>query len=265
MKSDMTFEIRTETLNLSVADGTTMPAYVARPADGTPRGGLLVLQEAFGVNAHIRDLTERFARAGYTAIAPALYHRTDAAFEGTYTNFSGVVSHFSALTDAGQTADMRAAYDWLTSAEGGNVSEVGSTGYCMGGRASFLADVELPLRASISYYGGSISPDPHSPPMFPDLLGRASELHAPILLFWGGQDDHIGADVVRTIGDALTKAKKSYTQVVFSQAGHGFFCDARDAYNSDAAVQSWALTLAFLAVHLGRNDRGEEDGQKPAP
>ena len=248
MTDTLTPDIQTQTVLLNVSDGTTMPAYVARPASGGGKAGLLVLQEAFGVNAHIRDLTERFARAGYTALAPALFHRTGPDFEGSYTDFAAVMPHMQALSDAGQTADIQAAYDWLKSEAGGGASAVGSTGYCMGGRASFLADTLLPLQASVSFYGGGITGSPM--PMFPDLLAHAKDLHAPILLFWGGKDGHIGPEIVRAVEDALKAAEKPYTQVVFSEADHGFFCDARASYNPDAAAQAWPLTLAFLAAHL---------------
>jgi len=250
-----TSDIQTQTVNLPVFDGTTMPAYVARPAGGRPAPGLLVFQEAFGVNAHIRDITERFARAGYTAVAPALFHRTDPHFAGLYTDFAAAMPHMQGLTDDGQSADMQAAFDWLKSESGGNAPKVGSTGYCMGGRASFLADAILPLQASVSYYGGGIAAGPHpilrTGAGFPDLLGRAPDLHAPLLLFWGGKDTHIGPDLTQAVEDAVKAAGKPYTQVVFSEAAHGFFCDARAAYNPEAAAQAWPLTLAFLAAHLG--------------
>ena len=103
-------EITTEIVTLSASDGTTLPAYVAKPAGDGPHPAILVFQEAFGVNAHIRDVVERFARAGYTALAPALFHRTDAHFEGVYTDFAAAMLHFTALTDAGLTADIEAAY-----------------------------------------------------------------------------------------------------------------------------------------------------------
>ena len=237
-------EITTETITLPVTDGTTMPAYVARPTSPGPHPGLLVMQEAFGINAHIKDVTERFAREGYTAIAPALFHRTDGYFEGKYTDFGAVMPHMQALTDVGQTADIQAAYQWLTT--DGGASAVASTGYCMGGRASFLADTLLPLKASVSYYGGGIVPNG----FFPELLSKASDLHAPILLFWGGKDDHIGTKAVRSVEDTLIAAGKPYEQMVFSQADHGFFCDARESYNPEAARQAWALTLEFLKTYV---------------
>lgn len=239
-------EITTETVTLSVSDGTTMPAYVARPMSSGPHPGLLVFQEAFGVNAHIKDIAERFARAGYLAIAPALFHRTDAGFEGIYTDFAAAMPHAMALTDTSQTADIQAAYQWLTTT--GGASAVGSTGYCLGGRASFLADTLLPLKASVSYYGGGIAPSEGLP--FPGLLDKAADLHGPILLFWGGLDSHIDAEQISTTEAALKAAGKPYTQVVFSNADHGFFCDARASYNPDAARQAWALTLEFLATYV---------------
>ena len=242
----MAEEITTETVNLTVPDGTAMPAYVARPTSSGPHPGILVFQEAFGVNAHIQDVTKRFARAGYTAIAPALFHRTDPNFEGIYTDFGPAMTHLKALTDDGQAADIHAAYEWLTT-EGG-ASAVASIGYCMGGRTSFLADSLLPLKASVSYYGGGIAPSEGSP--FPSLLDRAAGLNAPILLFWGGLDDHIGTPQVQAVEAALKAAGRNYAQVVFSQADHGFFCDARASYNPDAARQAWALTLEFLATYL---------------
>ncbi len=174
----------------------------------------------------------------------ALFHRTDGSFEGIYTDFGPVMPHMAALTDDGQTADIQAAYSWLTT-EGG-ASAVVSTGYCMGGRTSFLADTLLPLKASVSYYGGGIAPNG----FFPELLTKAPALNAPILLFWGGKDEHIGTDAVRSVEDALKSAGKPYAQVVFSEADHGFFCDARASYNPEAARSAWALTLEFLATYV---------------
>ena len=123
-----------------------------------------------------------------------------------------------------------------------------STGYCVGGRVSFLANTLLPLSASVSYYGGGIAPSEGSP--FPSLLEKAVDLHAPMLLFWGGKDGHLGPDVIQSVDTALRTAKKNYTQVVFSEADHGFFCDARASYNPEAARQAWALTLEFLATFM---------------
>jgi carboxymethylenebutenolidase len=235
---------KTEYVSLSVNDGSSMRAYVAHP-DGKPRAGLLVFQEAFGVNSHIRDVTERFAREGYLSISPELFHRTGPGLEAGYANFGEVMPHLQALTDAGLAADIQAAYQWLKNGEAKSL-QVGATGYCMGGRTSIQAALTVPLDCAISYYGGGIAPSP----MFPNLLDRLKDLAAPVLLFWGGLDAHIPTDAVQAVTAKLTEEKKDYVNVVFSKADHGFFCDARASYNPVAAKEAWSLTLEFLSLHL---------------
>lgn len=224
-------------VTLDVADGTTMRAYVARPAGAGPHPGLLVLQEAFGVNAHIRDVARRFAAAGYLAIAPELFHRTAPGFEGDYGNMQGVMPHLNAMTIPGNEADLRAAFEWLRGEGGADPARIAAVGYCMGGRCAWLANATLPLAAAISYYGGGIAPG---------LLDRAAALAGPQLLFWGGRDARILPEHYRAVEDALRAAERRYASVVFSQAAHGFFCDARREYDAAAATESWALALAFL-------------------
>jgi carboxymethylenebutenolidase len=235
---------QTEYVTLAVADGSSMRAYVARPA-GTPRAGLIVFQEAFGVNPHIRDVTERFAREGYLSIAPELFHRTAPGLEAGYTDFGAVLPFMQALKDPELEADIRAAFNWLQNSSGFPNLALCSVGYCMGGRTACLAALTVPLAASISYYGGGIAPSPY----FPGLLERLKDLSSPMLLFWGGLDHNIGPDQVQAVNSALRKAKKTWVNVEFSHADHGFFCDARGSYNKEAASEAWALTLAFLASH----------------
>jgi carboxymethylenebutenolidase len=240
-------EIRTEWITLQVADGTTMRAYGARPQEGRPRAGLLVFQEAFGVNAHIRDIAERFAREGYHALAPELFHRTASGFEGEYNNFAAVMPHVQALRDQDLEADVRSAYTRLRENLGVPEAPLACIGFCMGGRVSFLTNSLLPVKASISFYGGGIAPNP----MSPGLLSRAGDLHAPQLLFWGGLDKHIGPEQTHAVTEALGKAGKPFVNVEFSDADHGFFCNARASYNPAASPQAWALTHAFLNYYLG--------------
>ena len=236
--------MNTEYVTLSVSDGTSMKAYVAHP-DGTPKGAVLVLQEAFGVNPHIRDIAERFAREGYLSIAPELFHRTGEGVECGYTDFATVMPHMQALKDEGLAADITAAHSWLVA--NGSGLKIASIGYCMGGRAAFLAGLTVPLACAISYYGGGIA----NSQFFPGLLGRVSELNAPVMTLWGGLDQHIGLAQVREVEDALKAAGKTYVNVTFGYADHGFFCDARAQYNAMAAKEARALTLAFLKNHVG--------------
>ena len=243
-------DIRTEYVDLKVSDGTSMRAYVAGPTGAAAKPGLLVIQEAFGVNAHIRGVTERFAREGYLAIAPELFHRTAPGFEGRYDDFPSVMGHMQALKDPSMEADLHAAHEWLHSNGAGESSS--AVGFCMGGRAAFLAALSLPLKCAVSFYGGGIAPTQYGA----GLLGRTSELRAPVLLFWGGRDQHIGADQVHQTVEALRGAKKSFVNVEFSDADHGFFCDARPSYNPAAAAEAWPLTLAFLKTNSSAHDHG---------
>ena len=240
-------EIRSEYVELKVSDGTTMQAWTARPTAGGSLPGLLVFQEAFGVNAHIRDVTQRFAREGFVAIAPELFHRTGPGFEGDYNSFPTVVPHLNALKDDQMEADQRSAFDWLT-AQGVAEGRIGAVGYCMGGRAAFLAGLTLPLGCATSYYGGGIAPRGSNP----GLLARAKDLRCPALLFWGGKDKHLPQDQVRAVRDSLTEAGKNFINVEFSDADHGFFCDQRGSYNPIAAAEAWPLTLAFLRLHTAQ-------------
>ncbi|MGC9994246.1 MAG: dienelactone hydrolase family protein [Terriglobia bacterium] len=237
--------IKTEWITLKVADGTAMRVYVARPEDSNPYPGLLVYHEAFGVNAHIRDVTERFAREGYLALAPDLFHRTAPGFEGTYDQFDLAKPHVIALTHRDLEADVRSAYEWLRAQPGNQGRQIACVGFCMGGRVAVLTNVVLPVSAAISFYGGGIAPNPFSP----GLLDRAGDLHAPQMLLWGGLDKHLGPEVTRAVTEAIRAAGKPFVNVEFSDADHGFFCDARSSYNPNAARQAWALALAFLSVY----------------
>jgi carboxymethylenebutenolidase len=239
-------EISSAFVQLSVNDGTTMRAWAARPKEEGAHSGLLVFQEAYGVNAHIRDIAGRFAREGFVAVAPELFHRTGAAFEGRYDDFPSTASHMKALNDASMAADLRAAHDWLRGTIGPAIP-IFAIGYCMGGRAAFLAALTLPLAGAISYYGGGIAPSAANP----GLLGRASGIQAPLLLFWGGRDKHIPPEQVRLVTDALRAAGKNFVNVEISNADHGFFCDARASYSPAAALLAWPLTLAFLRAKSG--------------
>ena len=230
--------VKDATVTLEVRDGTQMNAYVARPSEGDTHPGLLVFQEAYGVNEHIRDVTRRFAAQGFVAIAPELFHRTaPRGFEGSYSDFAGVMPHMKAVTPEDAIADAQAAFDWLRVQTDVSPNDISSIGYCMGGRISFLANSALPLKAAISYYGGNIAPA---------LLDRASMLHGPMLFFWGGMDKHIPPEQREQVIDALKQNGKKYVNVEISDADHAFFCDARPAYNARASQLAWALTLEFL-------------------
>jgi carboxymethylenebutenolidase len=230
-------QIVQEKTELAVADGTRMGAYVARPERGGPHPGLLVFQEAFGVNHHIRSVSDRFAAEGYVVIAPELFHRTAPGFEGSYTDFEAVRPHLQSVTPETAEHDIRAAYEWLRGNAQVKADAISSIGFCLGGRVSFIANSIVQLRGAVSFYGGGIAPG---------LLDRAAKLQAPSLFVWGGLDKHITPEHRRAVVDSLSAQKKIFVNAEFSRADHGFFCDERATYEPHSARQAWALTLEFL-------------------
>jgi carboxymethylenebutenolidase len=227
---------------VEVGDGSRMALYVARPAERKNAPAIIVLQEAFGLNGHIRDIAERCAREGYVAVAPELFHRSaEHGFEGSYDNFEAVMQHYQSVTDSGLDADLQATLNWLRVDPQCDAERIAALGFCMGGRAAFVANAVLPLRAAVSFYGGGIAPT---------YLPRASQQHGPLLLIWGGLDAHIDLAQRRAVGDALRAAQKAFVEVEYSDADHGFFCDQRASHHPAAASEAWALTLAFLRNRL---------------
>ena len=233
--------MQTQTISLSVDQANDMNAYVVSPDDKNSYPAIIVFQEAFGVNDHIKNVAEKISAEGYIAIAPELFHRT--APPGTtisYTNFDAVRPHMSALTIEGLIADINATYNWLQQDQQVIKNKIGAVGFCLGGRVSFLANATLPLSASVSYYGGSIQ----------TIADKAKDLHSPQLFFWGGLDKHILPEHREAITKALDDAGKEYINTVISYADHGFNCDARTSYNPKAAKEAWAMTLAFFKNNL---------------
>jgi len=229
-----------EDVTLNVSDGTSMKAFVARPKENANFPGMMVFQEAFGVNPYIKDVTERFAGEGFIAIAPELFHRTAPGFEGSYDNYEEVRKHTQALTVDNLIADITAAYNWLKDYARILPDQIASIGFCLGGRVSFLANTSFKLKAAISFYGGNIT----------SILDRVPKMEAPQLMFWGGLDKHIGHDQITAVTDTLKEKNINFVNVVFSDADHGFFCDARSSYNPDASKQAWALTNTFLKTYV---------------
>ncbi|QDA61527.1 dienelactone hydrolase family protein [Hymenobacter jejuensis] len=228
-------------VSLQASDNTQLNAYTAFPSTPGTYPGIILLQEAFGVNAHIRSVADRLAQEGFVVIAPELFHRTAApGLEIPYSDFASAAPHFQGITPEGLTADLQASLAWLQAQDNVVADKIGSIGFCLGGRVSFLANAVLPLAAAVSYYGGGT----HT------LTDRAQDLHAPHLFFWGGLDKHISKEQIASVIQALDTAGKPYINTVISYADHGFHCDARPSYNPDAAKEAWALTLAFFNEKL---------------
>jgi len=225
-------------VELSIGDGTNMAAYTAFPENysaNTP--AIILVQEAFGVNNHIRKVADHYAKDGYVVISPELFHRTaPKGFEISYNDFPTVMPHMQAMTNEGIEADLQACYQWLTGQDKVDSGNIFSIGYCLGGRVSFIANSILPLKAAVSYYGGGIE----------KIIDRVPNLHCRHLFFWGGLDQHIKADAINAVIAAMEEGGKEFINVNISYADHGFNCDERPSYNEAAAEEALALTLAFL-------------------
>jgi len=217
-----------------------MPAYVARPTGNGPWPAVLVIMEAFGLNEHIKDVTRRVAGEGYVALAPDLYHRSGKGRVAGYDDLPKALELMGALKDDQIVADVSGALGWLEKQPTAEAGRVGITGFCMGGRVSYLVACALPekITASAPFYGGGIPVD------------RTATLKAPVLAFFGDQDPFIPMDQVEKLRAEAKKLGKPVEIVVYPGAPHGFFCNERDSYRKDAAANAWERLKTFLAGHL---------------
>ena len=238
--------MRTGDQKLATADGS-MRCYEAIP-DSDPLGAVVVIQEAFGVNAHIEDVTRRVAAAGYHAVAPDMFHRTGGVVVD-YGDFGAVIEHFIGIGDDDAImADVDAALGYLRGL-GFADGQIGIVGFCFGGRVTFLVASQRALGAAAGFYGGGIVTARF--PQFPALVDRAPTLATPWLGLFGDRDESIPVDDVEQLRNALTPASVDTEVVRYADAEHGFNCDARPSYNAAAAADAWSRTLDWFALHLG--------------
>ena len=236
------------TMTVSTPDGP-MEVYESAPDQGSARakGGVIVVQEAFGVNEHIESVADRLAERGYHAVAPHFFHR---AGGGTvpYGNFEKVIEKYQGLDDDGILADVDAARSLLHDA-GWADSSIGIVGFCFGGRVSFLVAARRAIGAAVGYYGGGIVSARF--PQFPALVDEAKAMQTPWLGFFGDQDQSIPVEDVEQLRTALESAPVDTEIVRYADAGHGFNRDVSpDAYVPGAAADAWRRMLAWYDEHL---------------
>jgi carboxymethylenebutenolidase len=226
-----------------------MQLYEARPA-GEARGAIVVVQEAFGVNEHIQDVTRRAAAAGYHAVAPEFFHRTADGCVADYGDFETVMKYFGDVSgDDAILTDIDGALEHLRNA-GCPDQRIGIVGFCFGGRVSFLVALRRKLGAAVGFYGGGIVTGRF--PQFPPLIEEVGSLQTPWLGLFGDEDGSIPVEDVEQLRGALDKEAKVDTEVVrYSDAGHGFHCDKRPDFRPEQATDAWARTLAWFDKHIG--------------
>jgi carboxymethylenebutenolidase len=225
-------------IELQSADGTKVPAYEARPA-GTPKGAVVVIQEIFGVNSHIRAVADGYAAEGYLAVAPAAFHRVKPGVALDYTDADmgegfGYKTAVEALPAPGVMQDIQAAIHHAAKASGG---KVGMVGYCWGGLLTWRAACTLSgLSAAAPYYGGGVTTDAEI----------ARQPQVPVLAHFAEQDNWIPMDTVEAF-------KKAHPQVAVHTyaAHHGFNCDQRGSWHAPSAQLARERTLAFFRQYLG--------------
>jgi carboxymethylenebutenolidase len=220
-----------EYVTLKAADGHELSAYVARP-DGETVAGLVVVQEIFGVNGHIRSVADAYARDGFLAVAPALFDRIERGVELGYegADLQRAMGFIPKLDVEKALADVAAAMNFAGSTTG---KKVGVIGYCFGGTIAWLAATRLHAGAAVGYYGGRIA------------SYAAEDPSAPVMLHFGKQDAHIPAEEVAKVQSAHPEV-----EIFWYDAGHGFNCEARGSYNKEAAQQARERSLSFLRKHL---------------
>jgi carboxymethylenebutenolidase len=241
--------VETRSVNVKTADGS-MPAHVARPKGAAGKlPAVIVVQEAFGLNQNIKEIAERIAAEGYQAMAPNFYYREGGKAVG-YGELQDAIGLMTRWTDAQIVTDVRAAVSALESDSGVKADRIGITGFCMGGRVSFLAACEVPaIRAAVPFYGGAIAGQQFAPGAAAPV-SLADKIRGAVLLHFGEKDAYIPLAAVEEIRQALQRARKDFEIHVYKGAGHGFVCRERADYNEEAAKLAWERTTAFFKKHL---------------
>lgn len=217
-----------ETVRLKAADGHSLDAFKVAPA-GRPRGGIVVVQEIFGVTSHIREVARQYATAGFVAIAPALFDRVERGADVPYSDVPAGLALMQTLKREQTLLDLKAAIDALTPA-----GKVGMVGYCWGGTMTYAAACHLSIAAGVAYYGGGL----------PGLLDRTPK--CPVMFHFGEHDAHIpSADV--------EKVKTAYPlgHYYLYPAGHGFNCSDRASFDAPSAKLALERSLDFFHRHVG--------------
>lgn len=217
-----------QVVQLRAADSHVLDAWRVAPA-GKPRGAIVVIQEVFGVNRHIRAVAGQYADEGYLAIAPALFDRVQPQADVPYTEVDRGIALVQQLSTQQTLLDLRAAVDAVAGA-----GKVGVVGYCWGGTMAYLAACHLPIAAAVSYYGGGLTA----------YLERTPK--CPVMFHFGEQDTHIPPAHVEQV-------KKAYPlgHYYLYPAGHGFNCTERSSYDAASAALALRRSLDFFQRHVG--------------
>jgi carboxymethylenebutenolidase len=231
-------------VSIETPDGA-MPATVAEPS-GEPRGGVVVIQEAFGLTDHIKEVAQRLADAGWLAVAPALFHRSGSPVFEYGSDFKDLMPVFQSLHADGIDADVEAAIGYLQE-RGIPTERLGIVGFCMGGTVALHAATQFLIGAAVTFYGGGVAEGRFG---LDPLVVQAPKLQAPWLGLYGDLDKGISVEDVEALRIAAATAPVDTEVVRYPEADHGFNCDARDSFHAESSADAWSRTLAWFDRHL---------------
>lgn len=238
---------RTEHRALATIDGL-MDVIVSAPTDIAPVGGVVVVQEAFGLTGHIQRVCEALADAGYLAIAPALFHRCDdQTFR--YTDYDKLGPVIMTLTSQSIEMDIDAAIAELI-INGIPETKIAIIGFCMGGSVTLETAARLPLAAAVTFYGGGVTEGRFG---LRSGLKNGALLQTPWLGLYGDLDEHISSAEVEQLRVAAATTSVDSEVVRYAEADHGFHCDERPSFHAESSSDAWIRVLEFLAEHVQRN------------
>ena len=232
-------------------DGSSFAGYLARPAGGESLPAVIVYMEIFGVNSHIRDVTERVAREGYVAIAPDYFHRTGPGVELGYdeAGMAAGMKLLGQLKADEMIADAKATLAYLRGRPDVRGDRIGALGFCIGGHMTYLTACTTDIQVAAPFYGGGIAA-PQGPGGGPSTVSRTPGIQGVILCLFGGRDALIPQSQVDTIRKAITDAGVRGEVVVYDDADHGFHCDQRASFNEAASKDAWKRVTKLFAAEL---------------
>ena len=239
-----------ETVTIAGDGGDAIEAYLARPLDRGPRGGVVVIHHMPGYDAATKEITRRLAVQGFNALCPNLYHRE--APGASPDDAAAAARAAGGVSDDRLVGDVGGAAEALRRLAGSN-GKVGVIGYCSGGRQAFLAACRLRLDAVVDCYGGFVveAAPPDSPVPRQPVVTRAAELSCPLLGLFGADDSFPSPAQTAELDEALTEHAKDHEFHTYDGAGHAFFATDRPSYRPEAAVDGWGRIWDFFGRHLG--------------
>ncbi len=246
--------VKTDTAGIAAGDfevkigSYSMPVYEARPASGGPAPIVVCISEVWGVHEWVRDVTRRFAKAGYYAVAPELFKREGGV--GQLSNIQDILKIVFAVPRKQVLGDVAATIDWAKTRPGARADRVGVTGWCWGGGVVYQVAATNPdIRAAVAWYGNPGRPFPDQPAPVGGFE-VAKDIKAPLLGLYGENDTGPAPADAKKFGELLKMTNPNVEIVIYPGAGHAFFADYRPSYNAAAAADGWKRCLDWFAKYL---------------